>query len=135
MPRCLDGSTSPESQAAHTNTYVLGAEKAAAFRSARAVLNNLHPAEFAGSNCRLFEIAASGGVALTEVRPGMDDLFDLGGEVIGFTSYAQLVAECHKLLDDESYGAQVADAAARRALRDHTYAHRLARILKDQFGD
>lgn len=50
----------PRLREAHTGEYIARQRKADVFRSAVAVLNNLHPAEDAGMNCRLFEAAASG---------------------------------------------------------------------------
>jgi hypothetical protein len=47
----------------HTGRLSIGEEKARVFRSAAAVLNNLHPAEISGVNARLFEAAGSGAAA------------------------------------------------------------------------
>ncbi len=64
-------------------------EKAAAFRRAAAVLNNLHPAE-TGVNCRLFEAAGCGAVVLCEDRPVLGELFERGQEVMTFSSFDEL---------------------------------------------
>jgi spore maturation protein CgeB len=96
-----------------------------------AVLNNLHPAEDAGMNCRLFEAAASGAVVVTEERVGLRDLFAPGEEVLTFDTYDGLVTTLRGLLGDSAVGLPVADAAASRAHREHTYEHRLTSILDD----
>jgi spore maturation protein CgeB len=119
----------PALESVHTGQSVQRAVKANTFRSARVVLNNLHPAEFAGVNCRLFEAAGSGAAILTEAREGLDDLFEVGKEVLTFGSFDELVEKCEFLLGNQSEGARIGDAAAYRAHADHTYDLRLVEIL------
>ncbi|GAA5147585.1 hypothetical protein GCM10023340_20220 [Nocardioides marinquilinus] len=121
----------PRLREAHAGRSVFGQEKARVFRSSRGVINNLHPAEFAGSNCRLFEATASGAAVLTEWLPGMDELFERGREVLTFDSYDELVEVCNRLLRDTVDGVAIADAAASRASLEHTYAHRLRTMFED----
>lgn len=115
----------------HTNQRIVRQVKAAAFRSARAVLNNLHPAELAGSNCRLFEATGSGAAVLTEWRPGMEDLFVPEDEVLPFSDFDELVDRCRYLLAEPERGRPVGDAAASRTAAEHTYEFRLSRIFSD----
>jgi spore maturation protein CgeB len=64
----------PQLRSLHTGEYIARARKAEVFRSARVVLNNLHPSEFGGTNCRIFEATGSGGAecgrAYVRVAPG-----------------------------------------------------------------
>lgn len=115
---------------AHRGRAVTGPEKARVFREAAGVLNNLHPAE-GGTNCRLFEAASCGAAVLCEYRPALDDLFDLEAEIVVFRNYRELLTGARRLLEDSSYGRTVGDAAARRALAEHTYQHRIRKILED----
>lgn len=119
----------PRVRAAHARRYIAREEKSRIFRSAIAVLNNLHPAEFAGANCRLFEATAAGAVVLTESRPGMESLFEYGREVLKFESFDELVAHYHMLVAEPDRGRAIADAAAVRAARDHTWDQRLEQLL------
>lgn len=128
MPTWID---LPRVRAAHKGTYLARSHKADVFRSARAVLNNLHPGEFAGINCRVFEGAASGAVVLTEPREGLSDLFDLGREVEKFDSYDELLEKSAALLKSDQAGREIGDRAAARAHNDHTYEKRLASIFAD----
>jgi spore maturation protein CgeB len=121
----------PELAAAHTGQYLARAQKADVFRRARVVLNNLHPAEFAGANCRLFEACGSGGLVLTEIRPGLTDLFQPGRELDTFTSFDELREKLEWYVADPEHGRAIADQGAKRARSDHTYEHRLAAILED----
>ncbi|WP_166805322.1 glycosyltransferase [Cryobacterium sp. TMT4-10] len=119
----------PALESVHSGMSVHREQKARTFRSARVVLNNLHPGEYAGVNCRLFEAAGSGAAALTESREGLSDLFDEGNEVMTFASFDELVEKCNFLLSNRAAGAAMGDAAARRAHRDHTYDVRLPTLL------
>lgn len=128
MPTWID---SPNVRAIHSGEYITRERKAIVFRESRGVLNNLHPAEYSGSNCRMFEAAASGGVVLNEWRSGMDQLFVRDKEVLSFDSFDELLHRCRRLLADSSFGAPIADAAAARCTREHTYEHRLTRLITD----
>lgn len=109
----------------HTGEYLSGERKSRVFRGAAAVLNNLHPAEIDGVNARLFEATACGGLTLAEYRPMLPELFEVGGEVIGFSTFDELVDSCRWALQHPEEGRAMGEAAARRAHRDHTYQKRL----------
>lgn len=113
----------------HSGRYVRGLEKSAAFCSAAAVLNNLHPAEMEGMNCRLFEATGAGGAVVSEHRPELENLFEVGGEVLGFRSYDELVEALRLLLNDHARGRELGAAASRRALADHSYSKRMTKLL------
>jgi spore maturation protein CgeB len=94
------------------------------------VLNNLHPAEVRGVNARLFEAAGCGAAILTEFRPALPELFEIGTEVLAFSDFGELVSQAERLLGDAGLGARLGDAAALRAHASHTYEKRLAVILE-----
>jgi spore maturation protein CgeB len=114
----------------HAGYPIFREEKARVFRSATAVLNNLHPGEVSGVNARLFEAAGSGAAVLSEFRPVIPDLFAVGEEVLTFRNFDELLEQASRLLAEPGLTARLGDAAARRAHRDHTIGHRLATILE-----
>jgi spore maturation protein CgeB len=114
----------------HSGRYVRGVDKAAVFRSAAAVLNNLHPAEIEGVNCRLFEATACGGAVVTEYREALPRLFEPGAEVYAFDNYDQLLLQLRTLVMDPTSALELRAAASHRALQDHTYAQRLRSMLE-----
>ena len=114
---------------AHTGRQVFCEEKARIYRSAAAVLNTMHPAEN-GANCRLFEAAGSGAAVLTEYRPAIAELFEIGEEVLAFHDFDDLVDQAARLLGERGLTARIGDAATRRAHRDHSYDLRVASILE-----
>lgn len=114
----------------HARRPVFAEEKARVFRSAAGVLNNLHPAEVAGVNTRLFEAAACGAAVLSEFRPAIPALFAEGEEILTFRDFDELVEQASRLLNEPGLTARLGDAAAARAHREHTIGHRLADILE-----
>jgi spore maturation protein CgeB len=118
-----------KAQEFHTGRIIRRQEKAKVFRQAAGVLNNLHPAEMNGVNSRLFEAAGCGAAVLTESRPVVSELFDVGREVLAFADFDELVDQATRLLNEPGLTAQIGDAGARRAHRDHTYDLRVAEAL------
>jgi len=117
-------------RAMHTGRSVYREDKARVFRSAAAVLNSMHPAEVAGVNARLLEAAGCGAAVLTEFRPTLPDLFDIGDEVLAFRDFDELVGQARRLLSEPGLTAHIGDAAARRAHSEHTYDRRVVTILE-----
>jgi len=80
-------------------------------------------------NQRVFDCPAAGGFLLTDAQGDIEDLFDPGNEVAAYRSWE----ECRDLL--RFYRArpdarlEIVRAARRRVLSEHTYAHRLDRIV------
>jgi spore maturation protein CgeB len=126
IPRWL---RDPRLTACHTGRYVRGAEKAAVFRGALAVINGLHPGEMESVNCRLFEATACGGTVVCERRGPLADLFTEDREILGFTEFDELVAHLKACAADRSAAQALGDAASLRSHRDHTYQQRLAVLL------
>jgi spore maturation protein CgeB len=114
----------------HTGRTILGEEKARVFRSAAGVLNTMHPAEIYGVNVRLFEAAGCGAAVLTEFRPTLHDLFEVGEQVLAFHDFDELVDQATRLLREDGLSAKLGDAAALRARESHTYEKRLPIILE-----
>ena len=113
----------------HSGVYLRGLEKSRVFRTARGVLNNLHPGVMTGINARAFEATGAGGVLISEWRPVLGELFEVEKEVLPYRDYAGLVEQCRRALE-EPLGSDVGDKASHRAHRDHTFAQRLTTILE-----
>ena len=127
FPRWIDETAV---RAAHTGRYVAREEKARVFRSAAGVLNTMHPGEVNGVNARLFEAAGCGAAVLTEFRSTVPELFAVGKEALAFHDFDDLVEQATRLLSERGLTAQIGDAAAQRAHRDHTYDLRVTAILE-----
>jgi spore maturation protein CgeB len=84
-----------------------------------------------GCNRRLFELAAIGVPQVVEDRPDIHRHFREGSEILvarSVTDFKGLLAEA---LQDRAWSEQVAVSARQRALKEHTYMHRLATMLRE----
>jgi spore maturation protein CgeB len=113
----------------HKKKYLIGEEKAKVFYGAKIVLNDMHPAEFTGVNCRFFEALGSGGFLLNEYRPTLPELAVPGKEVEIFASAKEAAEKVLYFLDHPKERIAIAEAGYRRAMQDHTYEKRIENIF------
>jgi spore maturation protein CgeB len=81
-------------------------------------------------NPRTFEIAACGAFQLTDWREPLGELFD-EGEMVTFRSAAELRQQIAHYLSRPEERRAIAERARARAIAEHTYEHRVRRILAD----
>jgi len=114
--------------------FVAGAEKGRAFRGAKIVLNNVHPAEMWGTNVRTFEVCGAGAFQIVDWRPGLSNLFSLNEEIVTFRTLEELKAKIDHFLARPNERKAIAAAGRSRALRDHTYEQRLKLLIETVQG-
>lgn len=114
--------------------FVANEEKSKAFRAAKICVNNLYPAEVWGINARAFEIAGAGGFQMIEWRPGIEQLFRNGEELVSFTSMADLKDKIEYYLPREDERQRIAQNGQQRAHLEHTYEKRLELLLSTVFN-
>ena len=117
----------------HQGYGVYNHDKVKAFRGASIVINNLHYGEMWGLNVRAFEAAGAGAFQMVDWRPGLDQLFEDGKELISFSSIADLKQKVDYWLPRKDERRDIAEAGMRRAHAEHTYALRL-QLLFDTLG-
>lgn len=97
-----------------------------------AVLNLLQaPNTVHGLNLRAFEVPAAGGLATYPLVPDLASAFVPGEEVVAYRDLADLKTQIDALLADPARAAAIAAAGRARVLREHTFAHRAARLLAE----
>lgn len=124
----------PEVKKLHRGQYVIGDEKSRVFGAGLAVLNTTSFAEGNSLNCRAFEIAGAGALQLIEDRPIIPDCFEPGREVVSFRNWDELLASIDRFTRFPTEARPIREAGARRALAEHTYRHRLERIIRETFA-
>ena len=87
-----------------------------------------------GVNQRLFELAAIGVTQVVDQRGDLPSHFEDGSEVLAYSTEEELRGQVKRALQDEKHRERVAGAARQRALREHTYMHRMATVLQDVTG-
>lgn len=92
-----------------------------------------HP-ERPGTNqvkLRDFEVPLAGGFYLVEEAPEYDELFRPGAEVETWSTPGELLDKIRYYLANESERKAIADAGRRRALAEHTWAHRFQMLFNE----
>jgi spore maturation protein CgeB len=120
----------PAYRQAHTGKYIVREEKSRIFGEALACLNTFSLSEGDSLNCRAFEIAGAGGLQLIEFRRAIQDCFEPGKEVLTFGTFEELLAHLERARREPAAMKSIREAGARRALAEHTYRHRLEKLLK-----
>lgn len=118
----------------HRGGEIYGHEKSAAFYGARIALNTMHPSEFLGVNCRVFEALGSGAFLLSENRDVLRDVAEPNKEAVAFDSVEEAVRKVMHYLKRPEERFAIAEAGYRRAMRDHTYERRIECILSTLQG-
>lgn len=123
--------TVPGFEASYAGGPIRTDEANRVYNEAAAVVNVHHTQWRSGTSLRTFAIAAAGGFQVIDWRPGLDRLFSTGEEIVVYRSAEELVGLVAEYLDDVPARERIARAGRERVLREHTYAHRIRRILSD----
>lgn len=102
-----------------------------AYNGAKIVINIHHPQFRDGTSLRTFAIAATGAFQLIDDRPGINHFYKPGSELITYSSPNDLSDKAKYYLNNVDKRIQIAQAGLTRTLRDHTYVHRMKRMLID----
>lgn len=81
-------------------------------------------AEFA-NNMRLFEATGCGALLITDYKENLNELFEIGKEVVAYRSSEECAALVKYYLAHPSEAEKIARAGQERTLRDHTYSKRM----------
>jgi spore maturation protein CgeB len=114
----------------HTGSYLDHLNKAEIFGQAMACLNTFTPGEGDSLNCRVFETCGCGALLLSEKRDAIGRCFDAGVEYLSFESFEESLDLLDRLRGDYSFGSAIREQAVKRAHGQHSYQHRLAKILE-----
>ena len=88
------------------------------------------PARYgSGANMRVFELAAIGTPQLSDARGDIARHFAPDREIVLYGSADELRERAWWLLEDDAARRALAAAARGRALREHTWRHRLEELL------
>lgn len=101
------------------------------YNRSRIVVNILHPQIRCGTSLRTFAISAAGAFQLVEWRPGLEEMFELGREIVAYRCGEELEQQARHYLSDVTARIAIAAAGHRRVAAQHTYVHRLRHILAD----
>jgi hypothetical protein len=78
---------------------------------------------------RDFEVPMSGGLYLTEHCEELEECFEIGKEIVTYRGIDDLIAKVRRLLADPAEAEAIRAAGRARALKEHTWEMRFAKIL------
>jgi hypothetical protein len=81
-------------------------------------------------NMRMYETTGSGAALITETKSNLQDLFDVGTEVMAYNDIEEAVDIAVSLLADPNRLSALAFAGQERTLRDHTYDRRAESLIE-----
>jgi spore maturation protein CgeB len=99
-------------------------------RDSRVTLNFHGDVVAHAANCRLFEATGVGAALVTDAKPNLGELFDVGRELLAFREASDCAATIERALEDRTSTEEIAMAGQHRTLRKHTYRNRMERFLE-----
>lgn len=109
--------------------YVGELEKAKAFNGAAIVLNNMYYGEIWGLNQRVFDACGCGAFQIVDANPALAECFIPGKELVCFEDLKELQELIPYYLNRPRERAEIAQAGYERAHAEHTFRHRLEKML------
>jgi spore maturation protein CgeB len=107
-------------------------------RSHMTLNRHINVSENYANNMRLYEATGTGTMLLTDRKDNLGELFEIGKEVVVYTTQEEAVELIRYYTAHPDEAAAIAGAGQRRTLCDHTYATRmqeLVPILRRHLGD
>lgn len=120
--------SSPIRQRHHGEVWGMDMYRALA-RSRITVNRHINVAENHANNMRLYEATGVGTALLTDKKDNLGDLFEIGKEILAYSSAAEAVEMIGYYRDHPDEADAIARAGQARTLRDHTYEQRMAELL------
>ncbi len=121
---------SPKLTPHFTDQPVYGIRKCKIYSASKISINLQNPiSQINGISCRVFEILACGGFPLTENKKDLSLYFDVGKEIVAYDNADDLKKKIRYYLDHPDERAEIARRGRERVLREHTYKHRMQKML------
>lgn len=99
--------------------------------SSKIVVNrHIDVAEDYANNMRLYETTGMGTLLITDEKKNLNNLFEIGKEIMTYRNETDLVNKIKYYLNNEKAQRRIAEAGQRRVLKDHTYAIRMKELEK-----
>lgn len=108
-----------------------GMQMFSVFRSSLITINHhIDVAEDCANNMRLFEATGCGALLITDHKNNLNELFEIGTEVIAYNSPQECADLVKYYLENPEQAYEIAQAGQARTLSDHTFAKRMERIAE-----
>lgn len=104
-------------------------EKNLIFNTAKIVFNSHNPYEIEGANVRLFEICGSGSFQITDSTLYTKNIFEPNKEIVVYHNIDELKKLVEYYLKHEDKRNEIKKNGLKRALKEHTYIHRIKTLM------
>ncbi len=94
-------------------------------KSTITVNHHIDVAQSNANNMRLFEATGCGTLLVTDYKDNLNDLFEIGAEVVAYRSMTECVDLIVYYLNHQDKAAEIAKRGQARTLRDHSYEARM----------
>jgi spore maturation protein CgeB len=112
------------------NGEVWGLDMYRALARSKITLNrHINVAENNANNMRLYEATGVGSLLLTDRKDNLGEIFEVGKEVIAYSSQEEATELIRYYLAHPEEAAVIAKAGQMRTLRDHTYKRRIEELV------
>jgi spore maturation protein CgeB len=111
-----------------TGRSVWGEELVKVYNASKIVINIHSPQPV--PIMRDYEVTGCGAFLLTDYANGMENIFELGKELVCFGNATELKDNAIYYLSNQDKIQEIAKRGQQRAYRDHTYAIRMRELLK-----
>ena len=81
-----------------------------------------------GVPMRVFDILSTGGFCISNYQRGLEELFDLGNDLVVYDDYNDLIYKVAYYLEHEEERLQIAENGKRKVRECHLYEHRMKEI-------
>lgn len=99
-------------------------------RSRLTINRHINVAENNANNMRLFEATGMGALLITDLKDNLGDLFEIGKEVIAYSSKEEAGELVSYYLKNTDAAQRIAIAGQERTLKDHTYEVRMRELYE-----
>lgn len=82
------------------------------------------------NNMRLFEATGCGALLITDYKDNLNELFEIGSEVVAYRSPEECVALVRYYLQHPEKAEKIARAGQQRTLREHSYGNRMRKTAE-----
>lgn len=108
-------------------------EEMVKFYNSRKIILNIHPGQQKHGGLkatfRVFEVTGCGAFLITDQPKGIEELFEIGKEIVCYNSIDELRELINYYLQNPKEREEIALRGQKRAYRDHTFEHRMKQIL------
>lgn len=91
---------------------------------------HVEAAEEFANNMRLFEATGCGALLITDYKQNLDELFEIGKEIVAYRSVDECVALVQYYLRHPEEAMEIAAAGQARTLKEHTYEKRMIKTAE-----